>query len=110
MSGFTRAVQQGNFRTDLYYRLSVFPISIPPLRERGDDIDLLANHFAEKYASRMSKQIAPLGHDLLDRLKKYDWPGNVRELQNVIERGVITAHCGYLNLDYALPQSGPAIL
>jgi len=103
----SKAVQQGNFRTDLYYRLSVFPISIPPLRERGDDIDLLANHFAENYASRMSKQIAPLGHDLLKRLKNYDWPGNVRELQNVIERGVITAHYGYLNLDYALPQTGP---
>jgi len=102
----SKAVQQGHFRTDLYYRLSVFPISIPPLRKRGNDIGLLANHFAEKYASRMSKPIAPLGHDLLDRLKNYDWPGNVRELQNVIERGVITSHHGYLNLGYALPQTG----
>jgi PAS domain S-box-containing protein len=102
----SKAVQQGNFRTDLYYRLSVFPISVPPLRERGDDIGLLANHFTEKYASRMGKQIAPLSPDLLDRLKHYNWPGNVRELQNVIERAVITSHHGYLNIDYALPQTG----
>ncbi len=99
------AVQQGTFRPDLYYRLSVFPISIPPVRERGDDIGLLADHFIEKYAAQMGKQIAPLDPDLLDRLKKYHWPGNVRELQNVIERGVITAHHGYVNLDYALPQT-----
>jgi transcriptional regulator with GAF, ATPase, and Fis domain len=99
------AVQQGDFRTDLYYRLSVFPIAIPPLRERGDDIGLLADRFAEKYALRMNKQIAPLSPDLLDRLKDYNWPGNVRELENVIERGVITARHGSLNLDYALPQA-----
>ena len=101
----SQAVQQQRFRTDLYYRLSVFPISIPPLQDRGDDIGLLADHFIKKYASRMGKQIAPLYPDLLDRLKKYNWPGNVRELQNVIERGVITTRHGYLNLDYALPQT-----
>jgi PAS domain S-box-containing protein len=101
----SQAVQQGTFRTDLYYRLSVFPISLPPLRERKDDIGLLAGHFIGKYASRMGRRIAPLDPPLLERLNKYAWPGNVRELQNVIERGVITARQGYLNLDYALPQA-----
>jgi PAS domain S-box-containing protein len=101
----SRAVQQGTFRTDLYYRLSVFPISIPPLRQRGDDIGLLADHFIEKYALQMDKQIAPVNPDLLGLLKKYGWPGNVRELQNVIERGVITARHGCLNLDYSFPQN-----
>jgi transcriptional regulator with GAF, ATPase, and Fis domain len=104
----SKAVQQGGFRTDLYYRLSVFPISIPPLRERGDDIGLLANHFTETYASRMGERIAPPSPDQLQRLKNYHWPGNVREMQNVIERAVITAHYGRLNLDYALPQTGAA--
>jgi PAS domain S-box-containing protein len=97
----SQAVQQATFRTDLYYRLSVFPITIPPLRMRTDDIGPLAAHFAEKYAARMVKQIAPISADLVERLKQYTWPGNVRELQNVIERGVITARHGILNLDYA---------
>jgi transcriptional regulator with GAF, ATPase, and Fis domain len=104
----SEAVRQGTFRTDLYYGLSVFPIPIPPLRERGDDVGLLASHFTEMYASRMKKQMAPLSPGLLDRLKNYAWPGNVRELKNVIERGVITSRYGYLNLDYALPQTEPA--
>jgi transcriptional regulator with GAF, ATPase, and Fis domain len=101
----SQAVQQATFRTDLYYRLNVFPITIPPLRMRVDDIGPLAAHFVEKYAARMAKQIAPISADLVERLKQYAWPGNVRELQNVIERGVITARHGILNLDYALPQT-----
>lgn len=100
----SQAVQQGTFRTDLYYRLSVFPITLPPLRERRDDIELLASHFAEKYALRMGKQVSMLSTDLIERLKRYPWPGNVRELQNVIERSVITVRHGQLNLDYALPK------
>lgn len=104
----SQAVQQGKFRTDLYYRLSVFPITIPPLRDRGDDIGLLAAHFIKKYAARMGKRIAPVAPELVDRLKQYSWPGNVRELQNVVERGVITARHGYLNLDYALPEASAA--
>ncbi len=101
------AVQQGTFRTDLYYRLSVFPITLPPLREREGDITLLANHFLDKYASRMGRSIAPISPELEERLNGYSWPGNVRELQNVIERGVITARDGYVNLDYALPDKSP---
>lgn len=98
------AVQEGTFRTDLYYRLNVFPINIPPLRQRGDDIRSLAEHFTKKFSTRMGRKIDPLSVDCIDRLKTYDWPGNVRELQNVIERGVITARQGRLNLDHALPE------
>ncbi|MBM9604446.1 sigma-54 interaction domain-containing protein [Desulfopila inferna] len=99
------AVRQATFRTDLYYRLNVFPVTIPPLRMRTDDIGPLAAHFVEKYAALMAKHIIPIPAGLVERLKQYDWPGNVRELQNVIERGVITARHGLLNLDYALPQT-----
>ena len=90
----SQAVQHRTFRTDLYYRLSVFPITLPPLRERRDDIELLAAHFAEKYALRMGKQVSPLSSEFEERLKRYPWPGNVRELQNVIERSVITPATG----------------
>ena len=98
------AVQEGLFRTDLYYRLNVFPIHIPPLTQRGDDIRLLAEHFLTKFSKRMGRRMDPLSVDCIDRLKAYDWPGNVRELQNVIERGVITARQDRLNLDHALPD------
>ena len=98
------AVQKGKFRTDLYYRLHVFPINIPPLKQRGDDIRLLAEHFVAKFSTRMGRRIDPLSVDCIERLKAYDWPGNVRELQNVIERGVITARQGRLNLDHAMPD------
>ena len=97
------AVQEGKFRTDLYYRLNVFPINIPPLKRRGDDIRLLAEHFVSRFSTRIGRKIDPLSVDCIERLKAYDWPGNVRELQNVIERGVITARQCRLNLDHALP-------
>ena len=98
------AVQEGKFRTDLYYRLNVFPIQVPPLAQRGDDIRLLAEHFLAKFSTRMGRRMDPLSVDCIERLKAYDWPGNVRELQNVIERGVITARQDRLNLDHALPD------
>jgi len=101
----SQAVQRGEFRTDLYYRLSVFPINLPPLRERHGDIELLAAHFAEKYAARMGRQVQPLSPEIKACLRNYSWPGNVRELQNVIERGIITARHGQMNLDYALPEA-----
>jgi PAS domain S-box-containing protein len=101
-----QAIRDGKFREDLYYRLNVFPIDVPPLRERGDDISLLASTFASKFAQRMGRFIEPLSEDCLRRLKAYSWPGNVRELQNVIERGLITSRDGRLNLDRALPESG----
>ncbi len=99
------AVQAGKFREDLFYRLNVFPLRLPPLRERGDDVVRLASVFAERFAAKMGRRIGPLTAECARRLKAYHWPGNVRELHNVIERAVITAHDGRLNLDRALPEA-----
>ena len=82
-------VQRGNFREDLYYRLNVFPIHIPPLRERVDDIPLLVKHFVRKYSQRFGKNIELIPQHVLNQLQQYTWPGNVRELENIIERAVI---------------------
>jgi formate hydrogenlyase transcriptional activator len=82
-------VEKHEFRRDLYYRLNVFPITIPPLRERREDIPLLARYFAEKYSRRMNKRIETIPADVLQALRQYQWPGNIRELQNFIERAVI---------------------
>ena len=99
-----KGAQEGKFREDLYYRLNVFPIHLPPLRERGEDVVMLANSFVQHFAQRMGRSVAPLTPDSLKRLTAYHWPGNVRELQNVIERAVITAQNGQLNLDRAFPD------
>ena len=77
------------FRSDLYYRLNVFPITIPPLRERPEDIPLLVRYFAQQYAQRMHKRIETIGAETLTALAHYPWPGNIRELENLIERSVI---------------------
>jgi PAS domain S-box-containing protein len=98
-----RAVADGKFREDLFYRLSVFPISIPPLRERGNDVLLLAEAFARQFAARSGQRLAPIGTEAAASLRGYAWPGNVRELQNVIERAVITAQDGKLNFQRAFP-------
>jgi formate hydrogenlyase transcriptional activator len=82
-------VRNGLFREDLFYRLNVFPITIPPLRERTEDIVLLAQYFVEKFARKMGKHIETIPKPLLSRLLQYDWPGNVRELEHLVERGVI---------------------
>ncbi|TFG77167.1 MAG: sigma-54-dependent Fis family transcriptional regulator [Thermodesulfobacteriales bacterium] len=97
-------VNEGKFRQDLFYRLNVFPIEVPALRERGDDIIKLASSFSEKSAHKMGINISPLSDEDMMRFKLYQWPGNVRELQNVIERAVITSRDGKLNLDQALPE------
>ena len=99
------AVHNGEFREDLYYRLAVFPLEMPPLRERGDDIVRLATEFCSRYAQSIGKTITPLCERDARRLGKYAWPGNVRELQNVVERAVITSTDGVLNLNRALPES-----
>jgi PAS domain S-box-containing protein len=99
------AVDSGRFREDLFFRLNVFPLTLPSLRERGDDVALLAQSFAEKTARKMDRDIAPLSPMDIARLTRYPWPGNVRELQNVIERAVITAEGGRLNFDRALPET-----
>jgi formate hydrogenlyase transcriptional activator len=84
-----RMVQEGKFRADLYYRLNVFPLTLPPLREREDDIPLLIEHFVQKFAKRQGKRIERVPDEVMEVLKRHDWPGNIRELQNVIERAVI---------------------
>lgn len=99
-----KEAQNGKFREDLFYRLNVFPIHLPTLRERGEDVVLLANTFVQHFAQRMGRTVAPLSPDSLRRLTAYHWPGNVRELQNVIERAVITAKNSQLNLDRAIPD------
>jgi Nif-specific regulatory protein len=83
---------QGNFREDLYYRLNVFPIHIPPLRERKTDILQLANHFVEKYSEASGKNIRRISTPAIDMLMAYHWPGNVRELENCIERAVVMSN------------------
>src|ERR1700689_635807 len=82
-------VKQSTFREDLYYRLKVFPVQVPALRQRAEDIPKLARHFTELYARRMNKRIDEIPRETMDRLVRYAWPGNVRELQNFIERAVI---------------------
>jgi len=84
----TKAVADGRFREDLYYRINVIPIVLPPLRERREDIPLIAEHFLAKYAEQMGKAIGAVSHEAMDLLKRHDWPGNIRELENVIERAV----------------------
>jgi formate hydrogenlyase transcriptional activator len=85
----TEMMKSGEFRSDLYYRLNVFPIRIPPLRERREDIPLLVQYFMQKYARRMGKRIETVPAATMQKLVDWSWPGNVRELQNMIERGVI---------------------
>jgi len=82
-------VEEGKFRADLYYRLHVFPLHVPPLRDRREDIPLLTRYFVQKHADRMGRNIDTIPTSVLDALTKYDWPGNIRELQNVLERSVI---------------------
>jgi PAS domain S-box-containing protein len=91
-------IKKGKFRQDLYYRLNVFPFDVPPLRERGDDIILLAEAFLAKFAGRAAIKVEPLDEASRQRLLSYHWPGNVRELQNIIERCVITSRNGKIDL------------
>jgi DNA-binding NtrC family response regulator len=93
------AIDAGTFRSDLYYRLNVFPIEMPPLRERREDIPLLVEYFIDRYASKAGKKIKGINRVTLDRLKAYAWPGNIRELQNVIERSVIVCETENFTID-----------
>ena len=100
-------IAEHKFRMDLYYRLNVFPVTLPPLRERLEDIPLLVAHFVNKYASRMSKLISRISRDGMNALMRYSWPGNIRELQNFIERAVILTKSECLEL-LPLPDRAPA--
>jgi len=93
-----KAVQEGRFRADLYYRLNVLPINVPPLRERRADIPLLATFFVERFARQFGKHITGVSQDTMEILSRYDWPGNIRELQNVIERAVVLSRTSVLKL------------
>ena len=102
----TKMVKRGEFRIDLYYRLNVFPVTLPPLRERREDIPALVAHFVDLYSRRMGKQIEEIPPETLSALSSYQWPGNIRELQNMIERAVILSNDGVL--PNPLPKDGGA--
>jgi two-component system response regulator PilR (NtrC family) len=84
----SKAVAEGRFREDLYYRINVIPIALPPLRERREDIPLIADHFLAKYTEQMGKSVTGISHDAMELLLQHEWPGNIRELENIIERAV----------------------
>ena len=105
----TCAVADGSFRADLFYRLNVFPITVPALRERRDDVPMLAQYFLGKHAARIGKSLQSIGAETMARLASYSWPGNIRELENVIERAVILAPGPVLEVDaQVLPAPAPA--
>lgn len=93
-----KALETGRFREDLYYRLNVFPITVPPLRERKDDIPLLVNHFVLRYTKKTGKRIETVSQWVMNALQEYHWPGNIRELENIVERSVITSPGNQLEL------------
>src|SRR5882724_3074227 len=93
------AIAEKTFRSDLYYRLNVFPVVVPPLRERPEDIPLLLEYFLHRFAKRAGKRINKISKETLNKVESYDWPGNVRELQNVVERAVIVSESDALDID-----------
>lgn len=97
-------IEEGNFRSDLFYRLNVFPVHSLPLRERREDIPILVKHFTDKFGARIGRSIDKVPKRLINTLKSYDWPGNIRELENIIERGVILSSSGILELGDWLPS------
>jgi formate hydrogenlyase transcriptional activator len=104
----TEMVKQGEFRSDLYYRLDVFPILVPPLRARRVDIPALVNHFVEIFGRRIRKQIDHIPRETMFALCSYDWPGNIRELQNRVERAVILSKDGVLPNPLPIPEAQDA--
>ena len=99
------ALKEGTFREDLYYRLNVFPINIPPLRERKEDVPVLVNHFINKHCKKVGKRIESISPKLMKKLIEYDWPGNVRELENVIERAIIVSPEDNFKLEETFQQN-----
>ncbi len=105
-----KEVEAGNFREDLYYRLSVFPVQVPPLRRRGDDVIQLAVHFLEQVCRDFGRSNPGLTQSQVDAMRRYDWPGNIRELKNVIERAVILSPRDSLRLDLSLPSGASQVV
>jgi len=103
-------VAQGSFREDLYYRLNVFPIQVPPLRERVEDIPLLVWQFVEEFAAAFGKRITTISRETMTALQQYAWPGNIRELRNVVERAMITAAAGILVIPVPRPSARASAL
>jgi len=101
------SIEAGAFRSDLYYRLNVFPIEMPPLRERKEDISLLVEYFIDRFANKAGKKIRGINRATLERLKSYTWPGNIRELQNVIERSIIVCETENFTVDESWLSSEP---
>ena len=104
-----KLIVDGEFREDLFYRLSVFPVDVPPLRERGEDVVQLAQHFLEQTCKDFGREVLTLTRSQTANLRAYDWPGNVRELKNVIERAVILSTGKVLRLDLSMPGLAPVI-
>jgi transcriptional regulator with GAF, ATPase, and Fis domain len=110
------AIGEGTFRSDLYYRLNVFPIDMPPLRARREDIPLLVEHFIDRQARKRGQKTLGVSRSTMDQLQSYGWPGNVRELQNVVERALIVSETGDFSVDQSwIPseafetQAGPPL-
>jgi formate hydrogenlyase transcriptional activator len=108
------AIAAGTFRQDLFYRLNVFPIQIPSLRERPDDIPILVEYFIERYAKKVGKRIKTIKKNTLELFQAYDWPGNIRELQNVVERAVVLCDGDTFSVDETwlkgkMPQASPLL-
>ena len=99
-----QAVRDGSFREDLYYRIGVFPVDVPALRERGSDIVMLAYHFLDLASEKFARPTPTLTAQDIELLQSYDWPGNIRELRNLIDRAVILSRDGCLNLADAMPK------
>ena len=104
-----RMVAEQQFRIDLYYRLNVFPLPVPPLRDRASDIPMLVRYFAQKFSRRMNKHIETIPAATLAALAEYSWPGNVRELENLIERAVILSSGTTLQIPLTELRPGPAL-
>ena len=101
------AIPAGTFRSDLFYRLNVFPITLPPLRDRKEDIPALASYFVDRYAKRAGRKIRAIRKSALDSFQSYAWPGNIRELQNVIERSLIVCETDEFTIDKSWLSSEP---
>jgi transcriptional regulator with GAF, ATPase, and Fis domain len=104
-----KEVDKGRFRQDLFYRLNVFPISVPPLRQRKDDIPLMVQVFVERYSRKFDKQITSIQKETMKALQEYPWPGNVRELESIIERAVILCPGPVLQLTDKLEILSPSL-